>query len=125
MDSHDPYLFSIQASLIKKEDMQYVKDEIVKAIEDLKTNGVGEQLLANTKSNLKYSFAMRIDNPGAVANTICHYIALTGDPETLNRVYAFYDKITAEDLKRIAATYFTSTGLTIATISADAEGGVR
>ena len=125
MDSHDPNLFSIQASLIKKEDMQYVKDEIVKAIEGLKVNGVGAELLSNTKSNLKYGFAMRIDNPDAVANTLCHYIALTGDPETVNRIYALYDKITAEDLKTIAGRYFTPAALTIATISADAEGGVR
>jgi zinc protease len=105
--------------------MQYVKDEIVKAIEDLKANGVGEELLSNTKSNLKYGFAMRIDNPDAVANTLCHYIALTGDPETVNRIYALYEKITAEDLRTIAARYFTPAALTIATISADAEGGVR
>jgi len=125
MDSHDPNLFSIQASLIKKEDMQYVKDEIVKAIDDLKAKGVGEELLSNTKSNLKYSFAMRIDNPDVVANTLCHYIALTGDPETVNRIYALYDKITVEDVKKIAAKYFTPAALTIATISADEEGGVR
>ena len=86
--------------------MQYVKDEIVKAIEDLKANGVGEELLSNTKSNLKYGFAMRIDNPDAVANTLCHYIALTGDPETVNRIYALYEKITVEDVKKIAARYF-------------------
>jgi len=124
-DSHDPNLFSIQASLISKDDMQYVKDEIVKAIEDLKANGVDQKRLDETKSNLKYSFAMRIDNPDAIANTLCHYIALTGDPETVNRVYTLYDKVSVDDLKRIAAKYFVPTGLTIATISADAEGGVK
>ncbi len=124
-DSHDPNLFSIQASLIKKEDMQYVKDEIVKAIDQLKANGVDAELLASTKSNLKYSFAMRIDNPDAVANTLCHYISLTGDPESINRVYTLYDSVTSDDLKKFAAKYLTPTGLTIATISAEAEGGIR
>jgi len=81
--------------------------------------------LEETKSNLKYSFAMRIDNPDAVANTLCHYIALTGDPETVNRVYDLYDRVTVDDVKRIAAKYFVPTGLTISTISADAEGGVK
>jgi zinc protease len=55
LDSKDPNLFSIQASLIKKEDMQYVKDEIVKAIETVKQEGVDEKLLADIKSHLKYS----------------------------------------------------------------------
>jgi len=124
-DSKDPNLFNIQASLIKKEDLQYVKDEIVKALQNVQANGVDEKLLADTKSNLKYSFAMRIDNPDEVANTLCHYIALTGDPETINRVYNLYDKVTVDDVKAIAARYFVPTGLTVATISEDAEGGVQ
>jgi zinc protease len=124
-DSRDPNLFSIQASLINKEDMQYVKDEIVKEIENVKANGVDEQVLANTKSNLKYRFAMSIDNPDRIANSLCHYISLTGEPETVNRLYALYDKVTVKDVQDVANKYFVSTGLTIATISPDEEGGVK
>lgn len=124
-DSRDPNLFSIQASFINKEDMQYVKDEMVKAIENVKINGVDEEVLANTKSNLKYRFAMSIDNPDRIANSLCHYISLSGDPETVNRLYALYDKVTAKDVTDVANQYFVPTGLTIATISPDAEGGVK
>lgn len=125
LDSKDPNLFSIQASLINKEDMQYVKDEVVKAIEAVKENGVNEKLLADTKSNLKYSFAMRIDNPDDIANTLCHFIALTGNPETINRVYKLYDQVSEEDIKNITGKYFVPSGLTISTISEDPEGGVQ
>ena len=125
LDSKDPNLFSIQASLIKKEDMQYVKDEIVKAIETVKQEGVDEKLLANTKSHLKYSFAMRIDNPDDIASTLCHYIALTGNPETINRVYKLYDQVSVIDIKSITSKYFVPSGLTISTISEDPEGGVQ
>lgn len=124
-DTRDPNLITVQASLINKDDMQYVKDEIVKAIEEFKKNGVDESLLAKTKSRLKYSFAMGIDNPSTIANSLCAYITLTGDPESLNRLYAMYDKVTNNDLKRIAAQYFVPSGLTIATISADEQGGVK
>jgi zinc protease len=124
-DSKDPNLFSIQASFINKEDMQYVKDEIVKALEEVKMNGVDEKLLADTKSHLKYNFAMQIDNPDQVANTLCHYIALTGDPTTINRVYELYEKVTVNDIQRITQNYFVPTGLTISTISEDPEGGVQ
>jgi len=124
-DSKDPNLFSIQASLINKEDMQYVKDEIVKALEDVKANGVDEKLLADTKSHLKYSFAMRIDNPDDIASTLCHYIALTGDPETINRVYNLYDIVSVNDIKDIAKKYFVPSGLTISTITENPEGGVQ
>jgi zinc protease len=124
-DSKDPNLFSIQASFIQKEDMQYVKDEIVKAIENIKANSIDENLLSDTKSHLKYSFAMRIDNPDEIASTLSHFVALTGDPETINRVYDLYDKVTVEDVKNIAKKYFVNNGLTIATISPDEKGGVK
>jgi zinc protease len=125
MDSRDPYLITINVSMINKEDMQYVKDEIVKAIENVKKNGVDAEKLAKTKSNLKYSYAMSIDNPSRIANSLCHYIMLTGDPESLNRLYALYDKVTVDDVKMVANKYFTPTRLTIATITDDEEGGLK
>lgn len=124
-DSRDPYLIGIQASFVDQNDFQYVKDEIVKAIESVKENGVDEDILKATKSNLKYSFAMNIDNPDAIANSLSHYIYLTGDPESLNRLYALYDKVTVEDVIMVAKKYYVEDKLTIATISPDEEGGVK
>lgn len=124
-DSRDPNLFTIQTSLVNKADMQYVKDEIVKAIEKVKKEGVDPEQLAKTKSNLKYSFAMSIDNPDRIAGSLSHYITLTGDPESLNRLYNLYEKVTVEDIKMVAKKYFTPSSLTIATISEDDKGGVK
>jgi zinc protease len=124
-DSRDPNLISIAASLKDKKDMQYVKDEVVKAIEKVKNEGVDAKILLETKQHLKYSYAMGIDDPEAIANSISHYIMLTGDPEALNRLYEMYDKVTVEDIKNAAKQYFVATGLTIATISDDKEGGVK
>ncbi len=125
MFTRDPYLSSIEASLIKKEDLQYVKDEIMKAIEDFKKNGTTEKTLADTKSRMKYSYAMSIDNPTGIANSLSTFITLIGDPESLNRLYALYEKVTVNDLKAAAVKYYVPSGLTVATISADAQGGVK
>lgn len=125
MDSRDPYLISIQASFINKDDFQYVRGEITKAIEDIKKNGVDPKLLEETKSNLKYRYAMGIDNPDAIANSVSHYIYLTGDPESLNRLHTMYDEVTIEDIIMVAKKYYINTGLTIATISSDEKGGVE
>lgn len=124
-DSRDPNLFSINVSLLEKADLQYVKDQIVGALEKIKQQGVPEKILADTKSHLKYSFAMGIDKPDSVAASLSHYIMLTGDPQTLNRLYALYGKITVEDIKTVARKYFSADTLTIATISDDAQGGVQ
>jgi len=125
MNSRDPYLINIQASFISKDDFQYVRDEITKAIENIKVNGVSKELLEETKSNLKYSFAMSIDSPDVIANSLCQFIYLTGDAESLNRFYSLYDIVTDEDIKMVANKFFIDSGLTIATISGDEKGGVE
>ncbi len=124
-DSRDPGLFTIQVSMVEKADMPYVMEEIEKAIAKVKAEGVDEDILKRTKSNLKYSFAMGIDTPGAIANSLSHYIQLTGDPESVNRTYAQYDKVTAEDVKKMANQYFVPEHLTIATISGDELGALQ
>ncbi len=52
---------------------------------------------------------MSIDDPEAIANSLAHYIYLTGDPESLNRLYAMYDKVTIDDIKTVAKQYFVPT----------------
>jgi len=124
-DARDPGLFSVNASLVDAKDMQYVKDEIVKALENAKNTRVNDSTLAETKSHLKYSFAMSIDNPTSIAESLSHYIWLTGDPETLNRLYALYDKVTPEDVMNVAKKYFVPAGLTVATIVPDDKLAVK
>ena len=125
IDSRDPYLFTITASLYNKSDMQDVKDQIVNAIDEFINIEVDQKLLADTKSNLKYSLAMQMDSPGAIAGILSDYISLTGDPEGVNRLYELYQTITADQIKTIVKKYLIPGGLTIATISGDAAGGVK
>ena len=42
------------------------------------------------KSNLKYGFALSLDNSEAIAANLAPYIALKRTPETLNKVYDLY-----------------------------------
>jgi zinc protease len=123
--SRDPNLISLSASVVKAEDLQYVKDEIVKAVNQMKTTPVDAKKLADTKSNNRYSFAMGMDSPDAIANSLARYIWLTGEPESLNRIYALYDQVTPQDIMDVAKKYFVESGLTIATISPNDKGGVK
>jgi len=123
--TRDPYLYTISTSVVKEEDMQYVKDEIDKALELVKTQPVDALLLSQTKSNLKYSAAMNMDSPSAIAGSLAYYTWITGNPESLNNIYAAYDKVTAEDIMRAAKKYFVPQHLTISTISSHKEGGIK
>jgi len=123
--TRDPYLYQISTSVVKEEDMQYVKEEIDKALELIKTQPVDEVLLSQTKSNLKYSAAMNMDSPSSIAGSLTFYIWLTGNPESLNNIYKSYDKVTPEDIIRAAKKYFVADHLTISTISSKKEGGIK
>jgi zinc protease len=125
MDARDPFLISISASLINASDLQYVKDAIVAAYEKAKTTPVDPQVLKDTKSHLKYSFAMNIDNPTSIAESLSAYTWLTNDPESLNRLYALYDKVTAEDLMMVANKYILPATLTVGTISPNEKETLR
>jgi len=124
-DSRDPYLISISASVVKPEDMQHVKDEIEKALENAKTTPINNQTLAETKAHLKNAFAMNIDNPTSIAESLSHYVWITGDPESLNRLYSLYEKVTSKDIMDVAKKYFNPNSLTIGTIGLGASGGVK
>ncbi len=60
-----------------------------------------------------------------IANSLSHYIYLTGDPESLNKTYALYDEVTVKDIEMVAKKYYVENALTIATISSDENGGVE
>ncbi len=124
-DTRDPGLFSIQASLVEKDDMAYVMDQVEQAITKVQSEGVDVDKLKRTKSNLKYGFAMRMDTPTAIAESLSHIIQLTGDPESINRLYELYDRVSVDDIKMVANKYFQPERLTIATITDDEKGALK
>jgi len=121
-DHRDPYLFEIAARVKKPGRVAYVQSAIEKALDDLQSTPIAAERLDKVKSHLKYSYAMGLNTAGAVARNLAHYIALTGDPEAVNRVYAIYDRITPQDVQAAARKYFVRTGRTVVTL-AHKDGG--
>jgi zinc protease len=116
-NTRDPFLVSVEASLVNVSDMQYVKDRITETLEKAKIENPDLKAMEAARMNIKNSFRMRIDNPTAIAENLSFFTWLSGDPESLNRYYANYDKVTPADLQRVAKKYFTPERLTIGTIS--------
>ena len=103
----------------------FVKDELVKALHAAKTTPVDAKKLADSKSRIKYSIAMAMDNPDAIANTIAQAVWLSGDPEALNKYYAVFETVTAQDIMNAAKKYFNPETLTISTIGPSDENPVK
>jgi zinc protease len=122
--NRDPGLIEVGVQLKNKEDMKYVKDEIMKSINNLKTTPVDKKMLDDVVSNRKYRLIMRLDNPGEIAGMLASFISLTGDPESINNFYALFEKVTPEDIMMAAQKYFIETGLTISTITDEEKSGL-
>ncbi|MEM7763920.1 MAG: pitrilysin family protein [Pseudomonadota bacterium] len=120
-DRKDPYLLMIAARLTDEAVAPEVRDRINAEIARMRREPVSASTLDATKSRLRYGFTAQLDNSGSIGATLASYVQIDRDPETINRVYAQYDKVTAEDLTRLANQYFVETGRTTLTLSNNAE----
>jgi len=116
-DRMDPNLLTVAARVKNVEDIWYVRDEIMKEFAKLRTELVSARQLADIQSNVKYAFASGLDNSEAIAGAVSHYLAMTRDMETVNKVYDLYDGIEPQDIQRIANKYFIDKGLVTVTLA--------
>jgi zinc protease len=116
-DHRDPYLVTVLARVKDPKDVDYVRGEIIKTIDSYKTQPVPKDKLDAVKSNLRYSFALALDNSEAIAANLAPFIALRRTPETINKVYEIYSSITPLDLQTMAKKYFVPEHRTIVTLS--------
>ncbi len=121
LDQRDPTLFTIMARVKDEKDLPVVEQSIYAALEDAKQNLVDAKRLDAIKSHMRYRFALGLDTPNDVAMTMAHYLQLTGDPQTVNRVYDMYDRLTPGDIQRVAKKYFGEKNRTVLTLKYGGE----
>lgn len=95
----DPYLFTVSAMIKKESDIEYVKNEILAAVDKYKNELISNEKLNNLKKRNKYSFIMRLDSPEAVASSLPWFITLTGGIEDIDKYYFNMEKVTPDDIK--------------------------
>ncbi|TQV87449.1 insulinase family protein [Aliikangiella coralliicola] len=116
-DRKDPQLLYIYTQLKDEKYAEEVKQAITKTLIRARTELLDEKRLNDIKNNLKYSFARTLDSTDSIASTLASYVHFERDPEFLNRLYRTFAKITPQDIKRYATTYFTDDNLTMVTMS--------
>jgi zinc protease len=121
-DHIDPELFTAYAQLKDVKDMEYVQNEMLKTYRRFATELVPQKKLDETRSRLRYGFIQSMNNNDAIAGVLARYIGLRRSPDTIDKVFALYDSVTPEDIRKYAAKYFTDTNQTIITL-ATKQGG--
>ncbi len=124
LDQADPPLYQILTRVREPDKLEAVEQVILAEVHRLTEELADAELLEATRSHMKYQFLMGMDTANAVARTMAHYLSLTNDPQTVNRVYELYDEVTAEQIRDLAAKYLVPSGRTIVTLQqADAVKG--
>jgi zinc protease len=113
----DPSLFEITARAKKAEDLDSVRDEILGAVAAFRDQPVDAARLDAVRKHLRYSLALDMDNSESVAQILAEFVALRRSPDTLNKLFDQYAKLTPQDIQQAAAKYLVEKGRTIVTLS--------
>ena len=116
-DHRDPYLFTIFSRIKSNDLVPKVQAAIDEHIQKLQDELVDAEYLERVKSHMRYSFALGLNSPDALRDVIGTYLWVTGDPSEVNRIYAQYQKVTPEDIQRVARETFQPNQTTTVTLS--------
>ncbi len=99
-----------------------MRDQVLATVAAFREKAVPKERLEAVKNNLRYSFSLRLDNSEAIAGTVARFVALRRTPETINRLYDMYARLTPEDVRSAAAKYLSENNRTIVTLAGPAGG---
>jgi zinc protease len=113
----DPGLFALVIRLTDAAHTAKVVAAVDEALLKLRTHAAGAREIADTKSRLKYAFAAGMDSPASVGGILAQFVHLERDVESLNRYYAQFDAVTADDVLAAANQVFTDANRTAVSIA--------
>jgi zinc protease len=119
-DNLDPELFGVDARLKRAADLPAIQQQVIAVVEGFATNLVDAKKLDALKEHLRYEFALRLNNSEAIAGAVARYVALRRTPETINRYYDEYAKLTPEDIRKAAQKYLIAKNRTVVTLTSSA-----
>jgi predicted Zn-dependent peptidase len=74
---------------------------------------------------LRAALIRKLDSNSGLAQELCSYSVNFGDWKKLFTQLQEYDKVTADDVQRVAKTYLIENTRTVAYTQAPAEGGAK
>ncbi len=114
--NRDVPLFEVYSMVKKAEEINYVRDEVYKTIQEFQTKPVEEKKLSDLKRRNRYSFLMGLDTPDNVAGGLARFVALTGGIEVVDKLYEQLMNVTSQDIMNAATKYFTPERRTVVVV---------
>jgi predicted Zn-dependent peptidase len=115
-----PSLFLFYAAPAQGHTNQECEEALYVEINKLKSNLVTPEELQKAKTRARAALVRELDSNSGLAEELTHYEVITGNWRNLFRQLERIDHVTAEDIQRVAKTYFISTNKTVGTITTTA-----
>lgn len=103
--ARDPALVSLTAMVNDPGSVDAVEQRIHEAVERFRNELVEPKMLADTKSNMKYSFLMSLENAQGMAFSLIPFVINTGTLEAVEDYFDTLEGVTAEHLREAARRY--------------------
>ncbi len=118
-----PNLFLFYAVPARGHTNEECEEAIYTEIERLKSELVSPEELAKAKTRARASLIRQLDSNSGLAAQLTFYEVITGDWRNLFGQLDKIDKVTAEDIQRVAGEYFTTKNRTVGIIKTTEAGG--
>jgi predicted Zn-dependent peptidase len=115
-----PALFIFMAVPAKGHTNQECEQAIYAEIEKFKTDLVTPEELTKAKTRSRADLIRQLDSNSGLAAQLTFYEVVTGDWRNLFKQLDQIEKVTAEDVQRVAKTYFTTKNRTVGVIETTA-----
>lgn len=120
-ESFDPTLFEFYAISSKGIKESEIEKAVYEELDKIKTDGITERELQKIKNQKLMEFYDQIETINGKSNNIGTYEVFFGDYKKMYNAPAEYDKVTAEDVKRVANEYFKKSNRTVGVLKENVE----
>jgi predicted Zn-dependent peptidase len=120
-ESFDPTIFGFYSVTNKGVNEQAVEKAIDAEIEKIKKEGITEQELQKVKNQKLIEFYGQIETIDGKSNNIGTYEVFFGDYKKMFDAPAEFNKVTTEDIKRVANKYFLKSARTVGILKSNVE----
>ncbi len=120
-----PSLFLLYAIPSTGHSLEENEKALYAIIERVKKDKVDDATIARVRMKLRAGLIRKLDSNSGLASELCTYAVNFGDWRKLFTQLQDYDKVTADDVMRVAKTYLTENTRTVAYTKTPAEGGAK
>lgn len=120
-ESFDPTLFIIAGVAAKNINELDLEKAVYEEMDKIKKDGVTETELQKVKNQKLMEFYGQVETINGKSNNIGTYEVFFGDYRKMFDAPAAFNKVTAADIQKVVAKYFTKSGRTVGVLKSNTE----